>query len=97
VLPHQTKPLPQEFALLPPYPNPFNSVLVIPFTLPIEIGATIIIYNILGQKVQEYTFPPLSPGVHRVVWNAGSCASGLYIIKLSTNNQEFKQKALLIK
>ena len=97
VLLHQPKPIPTEFALLPPYPNPFNSVLVISFNLPVEKEVRIGIYNILGQKVQEYTFPPLSPGVHRVVWNSGSCASGLYIIQLITGNKQFKQKALLIK
>jgi hypothetical protein len=97
VLSNQPKPIPTEFILFPPYPNPFNSVLVITFALPIQIGTTINIYNILGQKVQEYTFPPLSPGVHRVIWNAESYASGLYIIQLISGNQELKQKALLIK
>ena len=59
VLSQLSKPLPLEFALLPPYPNPFNSVLIIPFTLPVEKEVIITIYNILGQKVQEFTFPPL--------------------------------------
>jgi parallel beta-helix repeat protein len=93
----QPKPLPTEFALLPPYPNPFNSVLVIPFTLPFQREVIITIYNILGQKVQEFTFPSLSPGAHRVVWNSGPCASGLYIIRLMTENKEFKQKVILLK
>ena len=97
VLSQQTKPFPTEFALLPPYPNPFNSVLVIPFTIPIQKEVNINIYNILGQKVQGFTFPHLSPGVHRVVWNSGSCASGLYLIQLTSDNKEFNQKVLLLK
>jgi hypothetical protein len=94
---HLTKPIPTEFALLPPYPNPFNSVLIIPFTIPVEKEVTINIYNILGQKVQEYTFPPLSPGVHKVFWNSGSCASGLYIIHLISGGKGLNQKVLLLK
>jgi len=97
VLSYQLKPIPTEFALLPPYPNPFNSVVVIPFTVPAEMGATITIYNILGQKIQEYTFPPLSPGVHRILWNAESCASGLYIVELISGKKELKQKVVLLK
>lgn len=97
VLSQQTKPLPTEFALLPPYPNPFNSVLVIPFTVPIQKEVMITIYNILGQKVQEFTFPSLSPGVHRVVWNSGPCASGLYIIHFISGGKELNQKALLLR
>jgi len=53
---------PNAYALLPPYPNPFNSVLVIPFTLPVEQEVRINVYNILGQKVQEWTIPPHSSG-----------------------------------
>jgi hypothetical protein len=97
VLSRQTKPIPTEFALLPPYPNPFNSVLVIPFTIPIEKEVMITIYNILGQKVQEFSFPPLSPGVHRVVWNSGSCASGIYMVRLMVGDKDFNQKIVLLK
>jgi hypothetical protein len=91
------EPLPLDFALLPPYPNPFNSVLVIPFTLPHETDVQITIYNILGQKVRHFDLPPLSPGLHRILWHPSSCASGLYIIRLISGNHEFEQKALLLK
>jgi hypothetical protein len=97
VLSHQPKPVPTEFALLPPYPNPFNSVLVIPFTLPSEKEVIITIYNVLGQKVQEFSFPPLSPGVHRIIWDAGSCASGIYFVRMAANRQEYRRKVVLLK
>ena len=89
--------IPYEFDLLPPYPNPFNSILTIPFTLPIQSESIITIHNILGQKVHQFAFPPLSPGAHRVIWNAESCASGLYIIQLISGEKEFKQKVVLLK
>jgi hypothetical protein len=93
----KSKPLPTEFALLPPYPNPFNSVLIIPFTIPIKKEVIINIYNILGQKVQEFTFPSLSPGIHRVIWNSGICASGIYFVRMTTDGKEYKQKVILLK
>jgi len=88
---------PHEFTLYPCYPNPFNSTLVIPFTLPIQSEATITIYNILGQKVQQFAFPPLSPGARQVLWNATSCASGIYIIQLISDGKQFNQKVVLLK
>jgi hypothetical protein len=91
------KPLPIKFNLLPPYPNPFNSTLTIPFTIPIRKEVIINIYNILGQRVQEFKFPYLSPGMHRVIWNSGPCASGLYIIHLISGGKELKQKVILLK
>jgi hypothetical protein len=83
--------------LLPPYPNPFNGVLVIPFTLPVEKEVMITIYNVLGQKVQEFSFPPLSPGVHHIMWNANACASGIYFVRMAVNNNEYRQKVILLK
>jgi hypothetical protein len=91
------KPYPLDFALLSPYPNPFNNILVIPFVIPVEKEVIINIYNILGQKVQEFSFPPLSPGAHRVIWDAGSMASGVYIIQLTTSGKELTRKALLLR
>ena len=97
VLSQQPKSLPIEFALLPPYPNPFNSILVIPFTLPSEKEVMITIYNILGRKVQEFSFPPLSPGVHRVKWDANACASGIYFVRMTAGGGEYRQKVVLLK
>ena len=86
-----------DFGLYPCYPNPFNSILVIPFTAPIQKEVVISIYNILGQKVQEFALPPLSPGTHGVIWNSGSCASGIYFVRMIANGQEHEQKVVLLK
>jgi len=88
---------PSEFALYPCYPNPFNSTLIIPFTLSIQTQATITIYNILGQKVRQFAFPPLSPGGHRVTWDAISCASGIYFVRMMAGDREFNRKVVLLK
>ena len=96
VTPSYPEIVPHEFALLPPYPNPFNSTLIIPFTLPIQSEATITIHNILGQKVHQFDFPPLSPGAHRVLWDASSRASGIYIFQMSAD-REFNQKGELLR
>jgi hypothetical protein len=92
------------YSLLPPYPNPFNNILTIPFNIPFQSKININIYNILGQKVQEFTFPSLSPGAHRVVWNSGSFSSGIYFVRMSVrtpmgtaNGQEYEQKVVLLK
>jgi hypothetical protein len=88
---------PREFTLLPPYPNPFNSTLTIPFIIPIQSEVSVTIFNILGQRVCQFALPPLSPGAHRVLWDAGPCASGVYIIQLISSGKELNQKALLLK
>jgi hypothetical protein len=95
VAPHKS--FPAKFNLLPPYPNPFNNILTIPFTIPVQKEVIINIYNILGQKVQQFTLQNLSPGAHRILWNSGSCASGLYFIHLISGGKEFRQNVVLLK
>jgi len=97
VIPPHPEIIPHKFDLLPPFPNPFNSMLTILFTIPIQKEVIINIYNILGQKVQEFALPPQLPGMHRVVWNSGSCASGIYVVRLLSDGKEFNQKVVLLK
>jgi hypothetical protein len=95
VPPHET--FPTEFALLPPYPNPFNNVLTIPFTIPFRKEVIINIYNILGQRVKEFVLPSQAPGMHRVLWNPSECSSGVYLVQMAANGQEYEQKVVLLK
>jgi hypothetical protein len=88
---------PSTFRLLPCYPNPFNSTLAIPFTIPIQGNVQIAIYNLIGQKVYQQNLSMLSLGIHQIQWNANSYASGLYFIQLISNHGESQQKVLLLK
>jgi len=92
-----SEPIPTKFNLLPPYPNPFNSQLTIPFTIPVQKEVIINIYNVLGQKVKEFTLPSQTPGMHRVIWNPEECASGIYLVRMTANGQECKRKVVLLK
>jgi len=89
--------LPTSFALGDPYPNPFNSTLAIPFTLPAQSEVKITIYNILGQKAYQFALPPLSPGSHVVSWSPDASASGIYFVHLSAGSHQFARKVLLLK
>ena len=88
---------PSTFRLLPCYPNPFNSTLTIPFTIPFQSDVQISIYNLLGQKIHQVIYPMLTSGIHQIQWNPSSNASGLYFIQLISPNGESQQKVLLIK
>ncbi|MBK7104840.1 MAG: T9SS type A sorting domain-containing protein [Ignavibacteriae bacterium] len=74
------------------YPNPFNSTVTLKVTIPESDNYTLIIYNILGQKVKEIDLSSLSSGVHYLHWNGVSddnqkVASGLYIAVLHGMNK----------
>ncbi|MBI5869286.1 MAG: T9SS type A sorting domain-containing protein, partial [candidate division Zixibacteria bacterium] len=77
--------LPQGFALLPNYPNPFNAGTVIPFQLNGESDWTLTIYNVAGQTIR--TFEGHGAGRTQIEWDgttsAGTpLASGIYFCRL---------------
>jgi hypothetical protein len=88
--------LPEQFALHPNYPNPFNPATTIAFDLPIASEYTLSVYNALGQKVDEMT-GRAGPGTVRVIWNGKSMASGVYLYKVTAGELSASRKMMLLK
>ena len=95
--------IPTQFALHQNYPNPFNPSTQILFDVP--EGAELVrlnIYNILGKKVSTLLNNVMSPGKHKIEWNAkdnegNPVASGIYFYELSSSSFTARKKMLLIR
>ncbi len=79
------------------YPNPFNPVTVISFSLAAPTAVTLEVYNVRGQKVTELVNGHLEAGEHSVEWDAGTYASGVYIYRLRAGAVRYSKKMLLVK
>lgn len=78
---------PQQFALYPNFPNPFNPSTTIRFSLPQPGEAELTIYNLLGQRVITLVRGVQEAGGHTLVWNGcddrgRELASGVYFYRL---------------
>ena len=80
--------LPSKFGIISCYPNPFNPVIKINYSLIEDSNIKLIAYNILGQQVKviENGFKPI--GNYTSVWdgtnNQGNAlASGVYFIEIN--------------
>jgi hypothetical protein len=91
------KVLPTEYSLSQNYPNPFNPSTVIEFALPKDAHVTLEVYNILGQKVATLVDDVRPAGYHSVKLDGTNLASGMYLYRLSTGQQTFLKKLLLMK
>lgn len=90
--------LPLETYLAPNYPNPFNPVTTISYTLA-EAGAVRLeVFTVTGQRVALLVNEThQSAGRHRVSFDATRLSSGVYVYRLSTGQQTHTRKMMLIK
>ena len=89
--------LPKDFTLSPAYPNPFNPVTNIRFSLPIDSEVSVSIYNLQGREVTTLIDANMDAGYHSVVWDANSYASGVYFVKMMAGEFVNTQKLMLVK
>ena len=94
----QIKISPDDYQLYSLYPNPFNPSLNIYFSITTPGKTDITIFNSNGQEVgnvlrNEY----LQKGNYNFSWDAGNNPSGLYFVKLESQNLVQIEKALFLK
>jgi hypothetical protein len=102
----QTPPLPAEFALLPNYPNPFNSGTVLPFRVPDSVSLdevfSLRIYNLVGQSMRTLFEGFVLPGYNTVDWDGldehgNPVSSGIYFYLLESGDTRLARKLLLVR
>ncbi len=84
------------------YPNPFNPSTTIRVDMAKTGQASLIIYNVIGQKVKTLFNGNLPQGTQKFVWNGTDdsgkqVASGLYFYQLKTNNTKITKAVMFLK
>ena len=80
------------------YPNPFNPVLSVSFSLPSESLTKVTVYNTLGEIVDVIeNGQMMKAGFHTFYWDAADQSSGMYFIQVRTGNHVDTKKAILVK
>ncbi len=94
---------PDQFIFYPAYPNPFNPITTIRFSVKSPKGVSLKIYDLSGKLVKTLlngTFPDLqnhSTYEHAISWNASNLPSGVYFVQLSHGSYRKTQKVILVK
>ncbi len=94
--------LPLVTQLKPVYPNPFNPMAFIPFSLKESATVNFEIYNTRGQLVKRIPLGQKAAGNHRIEWDGRddqgiNCTTGVYHIRMTAGTESFSRKAVLMK
>lgn len=93
---------PLRFSLLPNYPNPFNPITTIQYTLKEECHVILKIYNISGQEVRTLVNEYQTAGYKSAMWNGRNSLgqqvpSGIYLYKIIAADFTGYKKMVLVK
>ena len=94
--------IPSAFGIEEPFPNPFNSTVLIRYRLPEKENVDVTVYNNSGQTIRRLAGKKQDAGYHSIEWNgkndAGSpAASGIYIIKVTAGSNADSVKVTFLK
>ena len=94
--------IPQDFALHPNYPNPFNPSTQLRYDLPEQAFVQLTIYDLLGRRVTTLVNRVEEPGYRSVIWNGTNANSktvsaGMYLYVIKAGDFVQTRKMVLIK
>ena len=93
---------PSSYTLSQNYPNPFNPATEISFDAGINGNVSLVVYDILGNRIKTLMNGFVTPGHYVVSWdgtddNGSNVSSGVYVYTLISSNQTISKRMLLVK
>ncbi len=88
---------PSTYSLEQNFPNPFNPVTQIRFTLPSAGFVSLKIYDLLGKEVTTLLSQQLQAGNHSIAWDASRVASGVYFYKMQVGEFISTKKLVIMR
>ncbi len=95
-------PTPVSFELSQNYPNPFNPTTTIHYTLTGYGQVSLMVCNIMGQKVRTLVSCRQGAGHYTLVWDGKDeqnqlVSSGIYLYRLTVDNISLQKKMILVR
>jgi len=88
---------PKDFALYQNYPNPYNPVTTISYSLPLKSQVELILYNTLGESIKHLVSGEKEAGSYEVEFNATGLPSGIYFYRIQAGDYIETKKMVLLR
>ena len=94
--------LPTAYSLEAPYPNPFNSTVLLRYALPETGFVEMAVYDLLGQKIRILMKQEQPAGYYSLEWDArddarSAVASGVYLVKFRAGAHSDTARVVLVR
>ena len=88
---------PLEYSMLHAYPNPFNPIINIAFSMDVGSYPNMTIFDLKGTPIENFPNTYYNPGSYVLQWDASDLDSGIYIINFHVGIEIYNQKIVLAK
>ena len=85
--------LPSTYVLFEPYPNPFNPVTIIEYSLPYTSNIKLTIYDLLGRQVEILYNGIQHANNYTITWDASKYSSGIYFVQMTILDTQNNNKS----
>lgn len=89
--------LPVEYRLEQNFPNPFNPMTSISFSIPKSGNVSIKVYDVMGREVAELFKGQKPAGAHSIAFDGSELSSGVYVYKITAGDYSATKKMVLMK
>ncbi|MDP8239922.1 MAG: T9SS type A sorting domain-containing protein, partial [Candidatus Hatepunaea meridiana] len=89
--------LPDEFAIVSAYPNPFNSLMKVSYSLPEAANIKLNVFDLAGRFVAELVNGRHQAGIYTAAFDGYDLASGIYMIRFEAGGHTLQYKVTLVK
>ncbi|MDP8229445.1 MAG: T9SS type A sorting domain-containing protein [Candidatus Electryoneaceae bacterium] len=89
--------VPMSYTLSPPYPNPFNAMATLNFSLKTSSQVQLRVFDVSGGLVETLLDCDQTSGDHTVSWDGGSVPSGIYLFQLQVNGNSSVTRGVLLR
>ncbi|MBK7107326.1 MAG: T9SS type A sorting domain-containing protein [Ignavibacteriae bacterium] len=88
--------IPSKYSLTEAYPNPTSGISNVELTIPMETKIRVGVYDILGRECLSVVDDVFSSGVWRTSFDLDKFASGVYFVRMSSDDGVFTRKVSLV-
>ena len=90
-------PVARRYTLHEAYPNPFNNMTHLSFTITVHSHVSLSLFDVMGRRIAEITDRNYSPGTHFVTLKSDDLAGGTYFVRMKAGDWKGTRKIVIMK